>query len=245
MNQLARIMTIVVVFFLQPEISHGQMAKLPIDPDLKFGHTIGLNVHFNQGETQEHLQTLLDLKIDWVRDTELWRKIELKPGEYQLPDTLVERLAFYKQHDIGICFGLWYSNAVAYPDDPYSPEAYGRYAAFMAEALRDNGVRYILEIWNEPHNFVLGPKFGGNWHGAPPSPWVDQYLKLVHAAVKAVKEKVPEAKLLINEDVISSHYWFVEAGVPKDLNGVAIHPYSHKPTSGPETLVWVLSNRDR
>lgn len=52
-------------------------------------------------------------------------------------------------------------------------QAFGRYAGATARLLRESGVHFVLEIWNEPHNFVLGKQRGGPWHGGPPCPWLD------------------------------------------------------------------------
>lgn len=35
----------------------------------------------------------------------------------------MERIKFYKQHDIGIVFCLMYGNKKVYPKDPYDAEA--------------------------------------------------------------------------------------------------------------------------
>lgn len=201
-----------------------------------FADTLGVGIHFDQGETREHLENLVDLGVRWVRDSEPWKRIETEPAVYRLPGDLPERLAFYKEHDIGVCFMMAYGNEKAYPEDPFNAEAYGRYVAEVAKMLRDSGVRYVIELWNEPHNFELGPVLGGNWHGAPPSPWLDQYMKMSHAAVEAVKAEVPEATVIVNEDVWVAHYWFAEAGLPPKLDGFSIHPYIHGPTPGPEVL---------
>jgi hypothetical protein len=210
-----------------------QKTVLP-DSSLKFGEQVGLVVHFDQGETLDHLQNLLDLGVKWVRDSEAWHVVESQPGQYAFPDRFKQRLEFYRKHDIGILYLLIYENPVAYPDNPVDAEAYGRYAAAVARLLKEWGGAFVLEIWNEPHNFYLGPTLGGNWNAAPPSPWVDHYLKMVHNVVKEVKAFDPQIKLLIDEDVWVAHYWFLEHGVPAEIDGAAIHPYVHGPTLGPE-----------
>ena len=202
------------------------------DSEILFGDRIGLNVHFNQGETLDHLDTLKELKVKWVRDSAKWGNVESTPGQYTFPEDFNLRLAFYKENDIGICYGMWYGNG--HLEDPYDPKAYGQYAAAVVRMLNESGVDYVLEIWNEPHNFGLGPEFGGNWNAKPPSPWVDRYLAMVHEAVKQAKAVDPEVTLLINEDVWVAHYWFTKHGVPKQLDGFALHPYVHGRSGGPE-----------
>ena len=202
--------------------------------DMTFGDCIGLGTHFDQGESMTHLEGLVDLGVRWVRDYESWPAVELKPGTYKFSPRFQERLAFYKNHGIGVCYGLWYGNVKSYPDDPYNAEAYGRYAAAVARMLKEAGVQFVLEIWNEPHNFFLRSYFGGKWNAAPPSPWVDHYVQMVHAAIEGAKSLDPKVKLLIDEDVWVAHYWFLEKGLPRKLDGVAIHPYVQGSSPGPE-----------
>lgn len=162
--------------------------------------------------------------------------IEPKAGRYVMPKRLRRRLDFYKENNIGILYLLAYSNNVAYPDDAFNAKAFGQYAAAVAHMLTRHGVRFALEVWNEPHNFELKPKLGGKWNAAPPSPWVDQYLKMVHEAVRAVKAVDSIIPIMTNEDVIVAHYWFLEKGLPRDLDGFAIHPYTHGRSIGPEVM---------
>ena len=57
---------------------------------------------------------------------------------------------------------------------------------------------------------------------------------MVHEAVEQAKAVDPDVTLLINEDVWVAHYWFTEHGVPRQLDGVALHPYVHGRSAGPE-----------
>ena len=198
----------------------------------KFREIIGLQVKFYQGQPQSDLPSLSDLRVRWVREEIGWDQIEPSPGRYrEFPPALKERLAYYRQHDIGVVFLLAYSNSVAYPatrEAPYrpaDPEAFGRYAVEVARILRAEGVSFVLELWNEPHN-SLRPLVGGAWNGKPPSPWVDHYVKMVREAVKQVKSFDPTIKLLTDDDMWILHYWFLEAGLPRELDGFAFHPYT-------------------
>jgi len=57
-----------------------------------------------------------------------------------------------------------YENSVAYPNVKESPNhfvnevAFGKYVAYMATQLRDSGVRFAIELWNEPHNSKFAKK---------------------------------------------------------------------------------------
>ena len=155
---------------------------------------------------------------------------------YAFSPAFRERLAFYKQHGIGIVYGLFYGNRVAYPptaenpDRPWDPEAYGRYAVAVTRMLKESGVRFAISLWNEPHNFELGRHFGGAWNGVPPCSWLDHYVKMVHAAVKAIKAVDPSVIVMTDEDVIPNHYYFIKAGLPRELDAFSLHY-----PSGPKT----------
>ncbi len=200
--------------------------------DRPFGEMVGLNVKFSQGEPQSALPLLRELKVKWVRDTVPWPEMESAPDQYgDFPEAFQERLKFYKNNGIGVIFGLWYDNPKAYPNTPENSghsidaKAYGRYAVEIAKLLKASGVRFVLEIWNEPHNFVIRPLLGGEWNARPPSPWVDHYVEMVREAVTQVKSFDPKIELLDDDDMWVIHYWFLEKGLPRRLDGIAFHPY--------------------
>ncbi|HSU67289.1 MAG TPA: hypothetical protein VLJ39_10475 [Tepidisphaeraceae bacterium] len=205
-----------------------------------FGQMIGLNVKYSQGEPMGDLPLLKDLRVRWVRDTVGWPEVEPAAGQYApFPEKFKQRLEFYKANDIGVVFILAYENKKAYPDSadhPHNcvnPQAFGRFAVEAAKQLKSSGVKFVLEIWNEPHNFFLAKAFGGEWNAKPPSPWVDQYLKMVRESVAQVKAYDPAVRLLDDDDMWIIHYRFLEKGLPKELDGFAFHPYSGA-SSGPE-----------
>lgn len=201
-------------------------------PGRTFRETLGLNTKFAQGEAQADLSLVTDLGARWVRDNVDWNVMEPQPGQYiDFPAAFRERLNFYKQHDIGVVYLLAYDAYTAYqatPSNPaaaFDPVAFGKYAVEAAKRLRSAGVRFVLELWNEPHNMVLRPVLGGAWNGASPSPWVDHYAKMVAEAVNRVKAYDASVPLITNDDMWILHYWFLETGLPKNLDGFGIHPY--------------------
>ena len=139
----------------------GQPAN-PTDGRRTFGEGLGLCVKFSQGQPQKDLVLLKDLGVRWVRDSEGWARVERTAGKYEFSPALRDRLAFYCQNHIAVVFILAYDNKIAYPPTPddacrnVNQEAFGRYAVAVARLLRESGVHFVLEIWNEPHNFVLG-----------------------------------------------------------------------------------------
>lgn len=211
--------------------AHAAAAKRPL------GDIVGLNVKFSQGQPMSDLPELKDLGVRWVRDGVGWADMEPAPGQYlpSFPADFTTRLAFYKASHIGVVFLLAYGNPKAYPDTPdkphnqYNAEAYGKYAVAVAKRLRASGVRFVLEIWNEPHNFGLAKAFGGAWNAKAPSPWVDHYVQMVNAVVTDVKAYDPRVTLLDCDDMWVIHYWFLEKGLPAALDGFGFHPYQPLP----------------
>lgn len=204
----------------------------PVKP-LSFGDTIGLGVKFSQGQPLEDLPMLLDLRVKWVRENIWWNDIEPEPGKFApLPGYLKRQLAFYKKHDIGFVALLGIGNGRAYPrtaDDPgrpFDPDAFARFAEYMARTLKAEGVRFVLELGNEPHNSSMPKALGGAWNGKAPSPWVDHYAKMVRTAVARVRAYDPSIRMLSDDDMWVLHYWFLEAGLPAELDGFAVHPYT-------------------
>ena len=233
--------------------------KLGFAPlQIKFGETVGVVTHFFQGVSLGHLKDIKDLGVKWVQDTEPWRGLEKKKGEYIFSDRFKRRLKFYKENEIGIIFLLIYgANKNAYPGDPYNPKGFGGYAAAAAKICKEYGVDFVLEIFNEPHNFGLLKKYGGKWYGSKDCPWIDHYIKMANEAIKQVKAYDPKIKLVTNEDVWTNHYWYLESNIDKRINGFAIHPYAHgKGSPGPEIAHfgqgsegwmkdWIIIDEDR
>ena len=218
-------------------------------PQRLFEDTMCLQVKFAQGQPLHDLEMVRELGVKWVREEIAWPSIEPRRGVYQpLPETLKTRLNFYKANDIGVIFIMAYENPVAYPNTPQAPHdfvnplAFGRYTAYMARQLKGSGVKFVVELWNEPHNSAFARKehLGGNWQGAPPSPWVDHYVKMVDEAVKRIKAVDPTIPVITNDDMWIVHYHFLEKGLPKTLDGFAVHPY----VQGPPEITAVAHDTD-
>jgi hypothetical protein len=199
---------------------------------------VGVATKFRQGEPQADLALLQDLGVKWVREEIYWTDVEPQPGNIvEFWPATIERFKFYKANDIGVVMLLYggnpgYGDYKTNPAGYFDPVAYGRFVATVAQRLKAMGVRFVIEVWNEPHNTLL-PAFGGQWNGRPPSPWLDHYLKLVREANRQVKAVDVNIKVINDDDMWVLHYWFLEGGLPADLNGFAIHPYAPR---GPERV---------
>lgn len=199
----------------------------------KFGDMVGLGVKFSQGQPATDLPLLTDLDVRWVRDVVDWPGIEPAAGRFaDFRPAFKQRLEFYRRNGIGLVALLTLDNPRAYPPTPddaarrWNPQAFGRFAAMAARMLRAAGVRFVLEIGNEPHNSLLAKSLGGAWNGRAPSPWLTHYVQMVQAAVREVKAFDGTVKLLSDDDLWVVHYWYLEAGLPAALDGFAVHPYT-------------------
>lgn len=200
-----------------------------------FNEHLCLQVKFYQGQPLEDLAVVKQLGVKWVREEDKWHEIEVVQGQYKpLSASLKRRLAFYKQHDIGVIFILAYENPVAYPNTKTQPfnfvnvAGFAAYAEYMAKQLKASGVRFALELWNEPHNsqFAQSAYLGGQWQGAPESPWLDHYVKMVNAAVLKIKAVDPAISVITNDDMWIVHYHFLNKGLSPLIDGFGVHPYS-------------------
>lgn len=201
-----------------------------------FGETACLGVKFSQGQPLAELEMIKDLRVRWVRENFWWREFEPVAGRFEeLPPYLQTQFAYYRQHDIGVIALLALDNVRAYPPtrgDPvrsFDAAAFGRFAAMVASVLKQQGIRFILELGNEPHNSALPGILGGAWNGVPPSPWVDHYTKMVRSAVAQVGTIDDSIRMLVSDDMWVLHYRFVQAGLPQALDGFAVHPYTLGP----------------
>ena len=199
----------------------------------KFIDSVGLCVKFLQGQPMSMFPMLSDLNVKWVREHVYWQWMETSPGVYNdFHPALRQQLAYYKANDIGLVALLTLSKSTTKMTTPAhvalhaDPDAFGRFAAHVAHLLDEEGVRYVLEIGNEPHNSSLLGALGGQWNGKAPSPWLDHYVRMVNAAVREVKAYDPRIKLLAGDDMWVIDYWLLEAGLDPRLDGLTVHPYT-------------------
>jgi hypothetical protein len=207
-------------------------AALAQPKDRPFGETLGLGVKFAQGQPLSELPTLDELRVRWVRDLIVWPDIEPQPGSYvAFSSSLKQRLDYYRDHNIGLVALITLSNSKSYPATstdatrPFNAEAFANFAVQVAKMLKAQGVRFVIELGNEPHNSSMYKLLGGQWNGKPSSPWLDQYVRMVNAAVTAVKSYDSSVRLLSQDDMWVLHYWFLEGGLPAKLDGFSVHPY--------------------
>lgn len=201
----------------------------------------GLNVKYVQGEPfdQSAKDMLLELRVKWVRDAESWNTMQVGQGVLAADFTpaFKARLQFYKDNNIGVMFFGVY-NAAVYSDDPaYANDRlpavpYGDYMLKCAQLLKASGVKFVMEVWNEPRTFFVLPWYGGQWNGAEPSPWLDHYVEMANQTVAKIKAFDPSISVIVQDDLYVTHYWYLENNNPTldpRANGSSIHPYTNGP----------------
>jgi len=228
---MSRVMTILcVIFFVMTTVLASDKAA----PDRRlFRSCFGVSCHFAQGMPLSAMDWLTDIGATWMRAEIYWHTVERAPGVYAVPDEAQAWIDEAARRGLNISLHLGYSNE-AY-DNPWDPDAYARYAAFVAQTLR--GKVQVYHCVNEPHNFGFSSYYGGQWNGAGDSPWIGKYAELVRNTAAAVHQVAPEIPIMPDEDVYVNHYRFLDAGLGPYVPALSIHPYTHDSTP-PEMTKW-------
>jgi polysaccharide biosynthesis protein PslG len=153
------------------------------------GYGMGLAMPANSGLVR-------DAGFGYVKLSLAWRVSEPRPGRYDWADgTPNDSYAGNFVRDAGNA-GLkvilrvdappaWANGNGGDQMPPTSPEDYGRFMKALATYLQGRVVAY--EIWNEPN-------LASEWGGRSPKP--AEYVALLRAAYKGVKEGDPAAKVI-------------------------------------------------
>jgi polysaccharide biosynthesis protein PslG len=209
-------------------------------PALVLPEGAGVNIHFTRGH-QRDLDLIAAAGFKFIRMDFSWSGTERAPGQYNWGD-YDELTANLEQRGLRPLYILDYSNGlyedqivshdpisgkerrdIASPRKPGSVAAFARWAG--AAAAHFKGRRVIWEIWNEPNI--------GFWK---PKPEVKDYIALVQATTKAVRQADPAATVVAPAS--SGFPWrFLEEllaapGVLDQLDAVSVHPYR---SQAPET----------
>ena len=247
-----------------------------VPPNKKFGEAVGLQAPFTQyTKLADGGPWFVDLGIKWAREDMNAYSIEPSPGMYQFNDrfgnasgvpTMHERFQFYADNNIHVIVVVGGVNTRAYPKEQgeggvYPVEAYGDYALAVAKQLETYGNDFIIEIMNEPVNFMRGAlnkagnkQGGGNQQGGSPSgdvaAWMKRYVAMANNAIQKIKAYNPKIKVIAGESAIwaISNYWMVQAGIDSRMDGFIIHPY-WKPFPGKgnnyNVPYWKMINDDQ
>ena len=185
----------------------------------------GVNIHFVRPDEAE-VEKLAAIGFRFIRMDFTWGATERKQREYDFSgyDALVGSMS---KRGIRVLFILDYGNRLydggQAPRSQEGRAAFAKWAAAAAKHFAGRGI--IWEIWNEPNLAQF-------WK---PAPNVEDYCKLAHATIDAVRAADPQA--FVVGPASSGFPWeFLEVmardGVLAKLDAVSVHPYRQKP---PET----------
>jgi hypothetical protein len=182
------------------------------------------------------LPLLKQMGASIIRDDISWEAVEQTKGTYALPPSYQHWLDAVTGSGIKVLVILGATNHLyGDPQGPPDPQAYARYAAWMAQNLKGKVAAY--EIWSEPENTGFLKWFGGAWNGRDDAPWIAKYGELVRVASAAIRQADPQAVILHNLEGPAWVYGLRRA--PQDyalVDGVDVHSY---PVRFPaETVPW-------
>ncbi|WP_269522751.1 GH39 family glycosyl hydrolase [Coraliomargarita parva] len=177
---------------------------------------------------------MAELGAKWARVQTGWSRCETEAGQYDFAwlEEIVDRLL---EAGVEPFFSVTFGNKLYMPDVPHEsavghvPLYYGDdvkrawhdYVIALAQRFRGK-VRY-WEVWNEPNI----PQF---WH--PSKPNGAEYAELVKVTAAAVKESIPDAKI-VGGAMSKMDPPFLEAalkaGMAESIDVFSFHPYQSVP----------------
>lgn len=186
---------------------------------------VGTGLHGGHGWARGDLRFLDILSaagIGVVREEFGWGGIEKRRGEYAVSPEVERFVEALRERGIRLNLLLTYGNPIY--ENPLDPEAYARWAGWMAAHFR--GRVHDFEIWNEPANFYFKAQYGGERFGN--APWIGKFVELTRAAGDAIRAAQPEATVIVGaEDVWPTLRQMLEEGLGPAGHAISIHPYCH------------------
>jgi hypothetical protein len=168
------------------------------------------------------LDILSTAGIGVVREEFGWSAIEKTKGVYATSPEVEAFVNALNRRGINLNLLLTYGNPIY--DNPLDPDAYARWAGWMARHFEGRINRF--EIWNEPHNFQFMEHYGGPAWG--PAKWVAPFVELTQKASAAIKAARPDATVITcSEDVWAALAELMKQGICPATEVYAIHPYCH------------------
>ncbi|QYY35025.1 hypothetical protein [Ruficoccus sp. ZRK36] len=175
-----------------------------------------------------------DLGVGWIRDEILWGQVEREKGVYKLREHDLAWINLAHKYNLKVCLTLAGGNGLY--ENNFDPEAYARFAAFVAKEL--DGKVQAIEVQNEPFNWYAGyygegTTSGGDWYGldvktGEVQSWLDHYRVMLNAAADAVKEANPDMKVIGLGSFPAINYRQIEGGLAGTVDGITAHPYSYR-----------------
>ena len=171
------------------------------------------------------LPLLTSLGVSMVRDEISWHRTERVRGVYAIDDVDNAWFQAVTSRGIKVIVVLSYGNKLY--ENPLNPDAFSRYASFLARTLKGKGVA-AYEIWNEPNNFGFRKKYGGSWNGRGNPLWLKKFAELVKKASESIRRVDPDTPIITSAGSLPATHYLIR-NFPTSLNdidGITVHPYS-------------------
>jgi hypothetical protein len=184
---------------------------------------LGANASVRDGSDAFTAMNAIGIKS--VRFDVPWKQVEVKAGQYQIPDWVEATVAAAQAANMLPLAILDYGNPLYGNDKPKTPEAieaFSRYAAFVVKHFK--GRINHFELWNEWETHT-----GNTTPGSP-----EDYIALAKVAYPVIKASNPVATVLMNgySGVSTKNLtggWldrFFQSGGLTYADAVSLHPYN-------------------
>ena len=215
-----------------------EIAILKTDPDGIVNDKMYYAAHLERYPIERSREAVALLKmgnVGGIRSDISWNRMEVSKGVYDWENHIVKPVVdALKEEGLGFLPILDTSSSLycsVWNDLPHTPEqleAWGNFAAYAAQQLKDVTRRY--EIWNEPNI----SSFNINMYDA------DVYTEMVRVAYEKIKEVDPEAKVgagslaYMRSDTDTETYYagpnflagMMEAEAWRYMDAITLHPYT-------------------
>ncbi len=202
---------------------HGLLSPAAQAADEPF--IIGTATHLKDGSPQlaRQFQLASEAGIGSVREDAYWARVELAPGQLQIPASWrpyeAARAERRMDNVVVLDYGNQFYDNNALPRTPTVSNAFAVYVDFVTRALI--GKVGFYEIWNE-------------WDLAGPDDRAvsNDYLTLVNITSNQIRRNDPKARILagaITSEGLAKGFAdrLVEGGVADRVDGLSLHPYVH------------------
>lgn len=182
------------------------------------------------GWTPDMLPMIRNMGMTAYREGVHWHEVEKEKGVYKVPDYSDEHVNRAIAMGMEPLVLLLYGNKLY--DNPYDPEAFANYANFVIEHFKGR-VKHF-EVFNEPNNFAFREHYGGEWNGVGQegekyAVWLVKFAEFASIVTQRIKDKHPDAFLTgYSMNPPARHHMFNFPDAWKNLNAIAIHPYSKR-----------------
>jgi len=182
---------------------------------------LGVGTHFVRGpnwDVDKILPLMKQMGVSVVRDGPEWASIEKTKGVYKMPANEQRWYDAVTKAGMKVFLPLCRKNTLY--ENPLDPDAYAKWAAWMAKTWPAPNV-CAYEIWNEPPNFDFPQQYKGG-----PAAWLPKYCEMVQKAAAAIRQVDKTTPILEN---VEGREWtdamqkFPECF--KQLDGIDMHPY--------------------